>query len=200
MKNNNAGFSMMELLAAIVVLGILMGMAVPAVMGVMRDQRNKTYVEDSIRLASTMEYKMNSDNMMPVPSIGGCLVVNLAYLDNNTFNDAPNEGEYDRLGSFVVAKRQNSVDNPYYYYVRLIEKMDGGNYRGVDLIPVDNDGSGTYLYMNKAYNKCINNLGSSNRINLTDYLSNTDALKIYINNYGIGCSSVVLYAPDDTEE
>ncbi len=202
-RRNNAGFSMMELLAAVVVLGILMGIAIPAVMNVMQDQRHKTYVDDAVRLSSNMEYKMNSDNMVPVPAVGSCIAMNLAYLDNNTFNDAPNDGEYDRLGSFVVAKRVSATaDVEYVYYVRLLEKMKGGNYRGIDLRAVDDDGTGVYLYMEKAYDKCISNVGSSSRNDfvLTNYISNTSPIISRLNSYGISCNKLIIYAPDDTTD
>ena len=50
MKNSNAGFTMIELLAAVVVLGILMIVAVPTVTNVLNDSKNKTYIDDSKRL------------------------------------------------------------------------------------------------------------------------------------------------------
>ena len=54
---NNSGFTMIELLAAIVILGIMMGSAIPIVISVMNDQKNKTYIEDAIRLASNADNK-----------------------------------------------------------------------------------------------------------------------------------------------
>ena len=204
MKRNNSGFSMMELLAAIVVLGILMGIAIPTVMNIMQDQRNKTYVEDGIRLAANMEYKMRSDNMMPVPAEGSCIAMNLAYLDNNTFNEAPYEGEYDRLASFVIARRVDAdADNEYAFYVRLIEKMEGGAYRGIDLLPVDNDAISSngdrFLYMNNAKDSCVDNVGSNKAVSLTDYLSNPSSLaSTVLYEYAISCDRLIIYAPDDT--
>lgn len=205
MKKNNLGFTMIELLAAIVLLGILMSIAIPVVISVVQDQRNDTYVEDAIRLATNMEYKMNSDNMMPVPAYGSCIAMNLAYLDNNTFNDAPYDGEYDRLGSFVVAKRVNNAYYEYIYYVRLIEEMKGGEFRGIDLLPVDDDfDSATgpeYLYMTKAKDKCVSNVHSESVVYLTDYLSNPSMLiSDVLDYYSIECDSMIIYAPDDTEE
>lgn len=149
----NSGFTMVELLAAIVVLGVLMMVAVPTVMEVLRETRNSTYVDDAIRLVSTMEYKMNSDNMMPVPARGSCLVVNLTQLDNNTFGTAPYDGEYDRSKSFVVAKRLEVTDEKEYsYYVRLMEQLpNDGGYRGVNLTEIDD------LYKENATDKYVVN-------------------------------------------
>ena len=84
---NNKGFTMIELLAAVVVLGILMIVAVPTVTNVLNDSKNKTYIDDSIRLISTFDNQMRKDNMMPVPAINCCIAMNLTYLDNNTFDE-----------------------------------------------------------------------------------------------------------------
>ena len=125
MRVNNKGFTMIELLAAIVVLGILMGTAIPTVINIMNDQKNKTYVEDAIRLSSNVDSKMRSDNKVEVPPRnGGCVVLTLSYVDNNAFEKAPYGGQYDKQASFVVASRNiKSADEDYTYYVFLVEKF-----------------------------------------------------------------------------
>lgn len=195
MSNNRSGFTMIELLAAVVILGIMMGIAIPTVMSVLNDQRNDTYVEDAIRLATNMDYKMRSDNKMPVPARGACIAMNLTYLDNNTFNDAPYDGEYDRLASFVVAKRNTvaASDIEYFYYVRLIEQTKTGAYRGINLKSVEK------LYESDAKDKYVSNLDESSVKNLNSY--SQDSLKSLVNgsSYSIGCSSIIIYAPDASE-
>ena len=212
----NSGFTMVELLAAIVVLGVMMMVAVPTVMEVLRDTRNSTYVDDAIRLVSTMEYRMNSDNMMPVPARGGCLVVNLTQIDNNTFGSAPYDGEYERSKSFVVARRwtRSEIDDAdaealangtvskakeYSYYVRLMEQLpNNGGFRGVNLTEVDN------LYAKNATEKYVVNASkdASVMFDLSLYVSDPATysetnLKSELLNQTDGeldCSSVVIYA------
>lgn len=195
MSNNRSGFTMIELLAAVVILGIMMGIAIPTVMSVLNDQRNDTYVEDAIRLATNMDYKMRSDNKMPVPARGACIAMNLTYLDNNTFNDAPYDGEYDMLASFVVAKRNTvaASDIEYFYYVRLIEQTKTGAYRGINLKSVEK------LYESDAKDKYVSNLDESSVKNLNSY--SQASLKSLVNgsSYSIGCSSIIIYAPDASE-
>ena len=52
------GFTMVELLASMVLLGILMIVAVPTVLRVMDDSRRTTIVNDSKKFVSNVEYKV----------------------------------------------------------------------------------------------------------------------------------------------
>lgn len=186
---DSSGFTLIELLAAVAIIAVLMMVAVPAVTEVLRDSRNRTYVEDSIRLVSTLEQQMRKDNKMPVPAVNSCIAMNLSYLDNNTFNDAPYDGEYDRLYSFAVAKRE-TLSN-YKYYVRLVEKLPSSSgYRGVNLAEVDS------LYEKNARDTKIVNLKRTELYSLTDYVTNTATLKSKLSASGINCNEIIVYAPD----
>lgn len=197
MSRNNSGFTMIELLAAVVVLGILMGIAIPTVVSVMNDKRNDTYIEDAIRLASTMEYKMNSDNKILVPARGGCIAMSLSYMDNNTFEEGPYGGEYDRDASFVLAYRNASGDEEEYkYYVRLIEKTKTGSYRGVNLVDTNS------LYDDKARDKYISNLGAADVFYLSAEKDSDNRISwlTMLGLTGVRCDGsfggVTIYTPD----
>lgn len=218
MAKNNLGFSMIELLAAIVILGVLMGIAIPTVMNILNDQRNNTYVEDAIRLSSNVDYKMRSDNKMIMPIRGGCVAMNLTYVDNNIFESAPYGGEYDQYASFVIAKRnyktladvnaavtahyedipvaerwkfteENKDSGEYIYYIRLVEDVKG-SYRGINLTDYNS------LYEDNA-DEYVTNLSSSEQVILTDYVSREAELINFLSTtYGIRCRSISIYASD----
>lgn len=190
MLKKNSGFSMVELLAAVVILGVLMMVAIPTVTNLLKDSKNKTYVDDSIRLVSTFEEKMRKDNMMPVPAVNNCIAINLTYLDNNTFDDAPYDGEYHGGYSFVVALREDI--NVYKYYVRLVEKLPSGEegFRGTDLSEVDS------LYAKDAKDVSVKSLKKSSLFDLSDYVLDTSTLKTKLGARGINCGEVIVYAPD----
>lgn len=124
---------MIELLAAMVILGILMVIAIPSVMNVLYNNRSKTYVEDAKKLAVMAEYKIKGNTSGFIkPTDGHCLVMNLAYLDNSEFEEPPNGGEYMKDESFVVVKNNG---NKYEYYVQLLEDVKPGTSpRGISLV------------------------------------------------------------------
>ena len=173
---NNSGFTMIELLAAIIVLGLLMGSAVPIVTNVLTDQKNRTYVEDGIRLASNADNKMRSDNKIVIPPRGGgCVVISLDYMDNNAFSKGPYDGEYDKQASFVVVSRNNSsADEEYQYYVRLLEKLETGNYRGIGFKEYN------VLYADNARDTVVENVGADAAFSLSSYKNNLSGLQIQL--------------------
>ena len=194
MAKNNLGFTMVELLAAVVVLGISMMVAIPSVIDLLNDQRSDTYIKDALRLASNMDNKLRSDNKITVPRRGGCVAINLTYMDNNTFEEGPYGGEYDRWASFVVAKRNSAAaDEEYTYYVRLIEKTPAGAFRGVDLKDSNR------LYEIHANRKYVSNLGVSDAYSLTDYEGSEASFITHLAGKGISCSTMEIYAPEDYE-
>lgn len=194
MLKKNSGFTMIELLAAVVVLGVLMMVAVPTVMNVLSDSRNKTYIDDAVRMVSTFEAEIKKDNMMPIPAVGSCIMMNLIYLDNNTFNDAPYDGEYDRLYSFVVAKRETIGE--YKYYPRLVEKLPKGDtgYRGIDLTEVNK------LYEKDARDLYPKSIGKSKLFDLSEEVGDEAWIKSELASYGISCNSVIVYAPNSIDD
>ena len=185
MLKNDSGFSLVELLAAIVIFGILMGTAVATVTSVLNKQRNKTYTEDAIRFGSTMDYKLRSDNKMIVPANGHCIAMDLAYLDNNSFEKGPYGNEYDPYKSFVVAIRNTAKDEDYEFYVRLLENMDSGGYRGINLVE--------YNELFKDNNKVVN---LSNAEELVNFKDNESGLITFLSNEGVSCSSVKIYVSE----
>lgn len=111
MKMNKAGFTLVELLAAMVILAILMGVAIPNVIGVITRQKNNTYVEDAKRFAARARTTFASDTQLTRAN-NTCMT--LEYLDNGDFDAPPNGGVYLRHISFV---RYNGGN----YYVYLVE-------------------------------------------------------------------------------
>ena len=127
------GFTLVELLATVVILGIIMIVAVPNVMGILTRNRSNTYLEDAKKLSTLAEYQVRSgSNVIQKPATGQCIVMTLSYLDNAEFEDAPNGGEYLKNVSFVVVKKEG---NELKYYVQLLENYKN-TYRGVKLIDV----------------------------------------------------------------
>ncbi len=133
MKKNQRGFTLVELLAVMVILGIMMVIALPNVTGILYKNRASTYVEDAKKLATTAEYKLRgSSNGITKPSNGQCIIMNLAYLDNSEFEEPPYGGSYLKNKSYVIIKKNGSE---YEYYVQLLEEIKpGDSLRGIPLL------------------------------------------------------------------
>lgn len=145
---NNKGFTMIELLAAMVLLSILMLVAVPTVLNLMDQTRRKTVINDAKKFVSSAEYKVkNNNNYIKRPrSTGQCIVLTLGYLDlGNEFQEGPHGGAYLLDDSYVIVKYdppslENGNDThvkKYKYYVTLVEKYHGETYYGLYLYPAD---------------------------------------------------------------
>ena len=128
---NKKGFTLVELLAAITILGILMSIAIPAISYLINKNRSRIYITDAKKLVSLAEYSIRAkSSQVQIPARGNLLIFSFDYLNNGTFKNSPNNNGYKSNLSFVVVK--NTADG-LKYYVMLIEKIKGGGYKGIDL-------------------------------------------------------------------
>ncbi len=185
---NNRGVTMIELLGAMSILAILFGLAVPAINSVINDTRNKTYVEDALKLVSNAEYSLRKDNKIPKPTATRCVLMSLVYLDTGIFDEGPYGGIYEKNMSYVVVKKESGKD---VYYVRLIERLKDGNYRGIDIK------KNTDLLTEKAYKTSVVNISGTNTYKINE---NTESfIKGKISGKISGCNTLSIYAPNSAD-
>lgn len=131
---NNKGFTLVELLAVMIILGVMLMAVIPNISGISANSKMQAYAEDAKRFKNTVEYEFRSDSSIQLPTANNhCLVVNLKMVHNSEFESAPYGGKYDMQGSYVVIRRNGKQFN---YYVQLIEDIgkDGTKgFRGYDL-------------------------------------------------------------------
>ena len=188
MRLNNKGVTMMELLGAMVILGILFGLAVPAITTVINDTRNKTYVDDAMKLVSNAEYALRKDNKIPKPTTTRCVLMTMVYLDNGVFDEGPYGGAYEKNMSYVVVKKESGRD---VYYVRIIERLNDGKYRGIDLRK-DAD-----LIKENAYKNMVTNINGTNVYKINE--NTVDFIKGKFTGKISGCSTLSVYAPNSSD-
>lgn len=126
--NNKNGFTLVELLATITILGIIAVLAVPNILGVVKRNKDKTYIEDAKKLVSLAEYQFRSQNDRP-----NSMDICIKDLDTDEFDSAPNGGKYDPNNSCVTI---NVVSDEYKYTVTLKESY-GSKVRGIESIDSD---------------------------------------------------------------
>lgn len=121
------GFTLIELLATMAILAILMLLAIPNVIGIVQNNKNKTYIEDAKKLVSLAEYKVRSKPEVK-PTLGKNVCLYMNFLDkSNELDEPPNGGAYDRYLSYVSVENNNGK---LVYHVQLIEEKDS-TFRGI---------------------------------------------------------------------
>lgn len=138
---NSKGFTLVELLAAVVILGIMTAFSVPSIMKVITKNRDRTYIQDAKKMVTLAESRIRSGNVAK-PAVDNCMIITMRGLQSGEFKKAPNGGEYNKDESFVFVKRtSNNTENmpQYEYYVYLVEKYGDNRYRGINLQKISND-------------------------------------------------------------
>lgn len=154
---NNKGFTLVELIAMLVVLGILMAVTVPNITGILNQQKETAFVEEAEKLVSTAQMKMATDKKIKRPTEGKCLVMSMEYLDKaKEISKAADGGTYLREDSFVIIRR---VGAKLEYHVRLVETTTGGDIYGIDTTEItvlEKEGTTVLsFYANEGYNMHI---------------------------------------------
>lgn len=127
----NKGFTLVELLTMLVVLGILMLVAVPNITGILDSHKTNVFINDASKMLDNAKVKVTQNKDLIKPKNGECVALSLQYIDDNKNTvKGPNEGEYNRYESLVLMKRSGSE---YQYYIRLVEEREGKNPYGVAL-------------------------------------------------------------------
>lgn len=110
---NEKGFTMIELLATITILGVLSTLAVVSMNSVTKHAKNATYQEFEETLKdSTANYLLYNTGL--IPDVGGSYKVMASkltsegYLDNLT--DPQNKTANCNNNSYVIVKRNSDVD------------------------------------------------------------------------------------------
>lgn len=127
---NKRGFTLVELLAMLVILGILMAVAVPNITGILGNQRMNVIKADASNMVESAKVLVAKETALEKPEIQQCYIFTLDYLNTNgDIEKGPNGGDYYQYDSFVLYTKVSSGAGKakYKYYVRLIEKTDDGN-------------------------------------------------------------------------
>lgn len=132
---NNKGFTLVELLAAMIVLGLMMAVVIPNIVGILNNNKTVVFIEDSKKMVETLKLRRSThinddaakDDRDVLETQKKCIYYSLAYLDNSEFSEPPNGGCYDIDSSYVILC--SNVSNPGaaneffedVYYVQLKE-------------------------------------------------------------------------------
>ena len=130
---NNKGFTLIELIATITILGIIMLVAIPNIMSTSIKSKNRTYLNDANKLVSLVKYKFESDAYINKPTTTDCLKITLNQLDQTELQKGPEGGTYDVSASYVIV-RYDLNNRKYQYYVQIKENYGANKNKGIKLV------------------------------------------------------------------
>ena len=129
---NQKGFTLVEIIAMMVVLGVLMVIAIPNISGIIGNNREGAAVEDVDRMIRNSESVLQSRRDAYPSGEDDCSVLSLSFIDtNNDFKTGMNGGKYVKDQSFVLVKKvylNTTKAYSYQYYVRYLERTDKKDY------------------------------------------------------------------------
>ena len=96
---NNKGFTLVEILAMLVVLAILLAISVPNISGILSKQKENISVDDANKLVESTKIKVRTKLNVELPNENkNCNVYTMAFLDSNDdYTTGTNGGTYDEF-------------------------------------------------------------------------------------------------------
>lgn len=200
---NNKGFTLVEAVATVAILGILFVTAIPAISNVTEKNKKRTYVNDANRMITTAKSIYKKDTTINEPSASNCVIFTMKDLKLNDLNNGPYRGEYLQEYSYVTIN-YNSSTEVYTYGVQLLEGVpetyrDKTKKRVGDIVRANGEivhGNGDIIYKfyrGIKFNRYEENTGPeltsvSNIMNKSDVLSSSQGFKV-ISGYVPGCTT-----------
>lgn len=180
MRKNMKGFTLVELLAVIVIMGILITLGLPMIVGMIDSNRKKIYITDAQKLVSKAENRMKANNSdIEKPDPNHCIIISLTYLDDEIFDHPPYEGQYLRDSSFVVVK--NADNGTLEYSVMLVEHTKDGSYLGVELVRDTALMQRNAIKHVKAFKfSDLKNTANISETNINEWLKNSSNIEGYV--------------------
>ncbi len=117
----NKGFTLVEMIAVIVILGILLGIAVPTTITTINNQKRKAFIEDTLRFIASAKAKINEDKKIEYPKDNEAVIVNLKNMNTEDFTTSPYGVPYNLASSFfVMVPCKETKGRCYEIYVNLV--------------------------------------------------------------------------------
>lgn len=147
---SNKGFTLVEVLAMLVVLGILMGITIPNITGILGKSKENSIIADATKMVESAKIKITTHKTgyEKLEKLGDkqCGVLSLDYLNSNEdIGNGPNDGSYLSYDSYVLYTLVDvgGGSKKYKYYVRLIEEKET-KYYGIDFVDYEKLDKGEY--------------------------------------------------------
>lgn len=127
---NQKGFTLVELLAVIIILAVIMTIAIPNIIGTLDKNKKDSYIKDAKQAITSCEYTIRTEKKYEYPDDTTAVVFPLSKIKNLDLETSPYDTFYSQADSFVVITKDNVIDNAgneyseYIYYVHLVSCTD----------------------------------------------------------------------------
>lgn len=125
---NKKAFTLIELLAVIVILSIIMGIAIPNVVSTLEKSKKETYISDAKKFLTLAKTELATH--INKPANGEIVKIKLSCVDNEDLTESPDGDPYDEEKSYVIVTKKSGT---LIYYVNLVSIDSEGKNRGIEL-------------------------------------------------------------------
>lgn len=143
------GFTLVELLAVLIILGIIMAIAIPSTVSILDNNKKKTYISDAKRFATMAELEYKKNGCLNGSGSDSSCTLYLSKVNDGTLDEDPDGGKYSLDQSYVLVEEKSSGG---YYVMEYSVYLKGENrYVGTSsksAIKIDSNLTTSDVYVN----------------------------------------------------
>lgn len=116
MNNRNKAFTLIELLAVIIILGVLLLLAVPNISKSVNKSKSNVYITNAKEMLKAAHSKINDIDIPVMPTEENAVIIPISTLTFESSSDSSPFGQYEQEKCYIIVTKE---DGEYIYYINL---------------------------------------------------------------------------------